>query len=94
MQQAPKAHQIEPLPRREDRPDTYPEGRRCKSCGCYLNRYHAAPAGLCYAHEPGSWQEDGVIIEVAPGVFRRFHLARREKLSDPYELADVIGEAP
>ena len=44
------AHQIEPLPRPEELPDTFPKGRRCTVDGCItvLSRYN--PGDRCYHH--------------------------------------------
>jgi hypothetical protein len=53
-------------------PDDYGHRtRNCPSCGAWLCRYNAGP--LCWPCSPGG--EGGVILEVAPGEWRRFQLA-------------------
>jgi hypothetical protein len=73
--------------RRSELPEDYgPRHSVCPRCGCFLNRYHSPTedGGLCYPCAPGG---EGVVIEVAPGEYRRFHIVKDEDLVDLMEAA-------
>lgn len=77
-------HAIDVRPTKSETPDTYPKGRRCGRCACYLNQYNEGP--LCHPCQPGG---EGVLIEVAPNHWRRFVLAEPERGEQILELMEA-----
>lgn len=71
-------------------PDYGRHHARCLRCGAFLCRYHSPidDGGLCWPCVPGA---EGVVIEVAPGEYRRFdvsELTQGERLAS--RLLDAV----
>ena len=63
--------------------DTYPPGRRCVRCSCFLSIYNKADDGLCAPCDGAIPGAGGLVLRIA-GVFRRFHVRadwRRAKVA-------------
>ncbi len=68
------------MPRKDQAPTDHGRRKqRCAKCGAWLCQYHdpTADGGLCWPCAPGG---EGVVLEVAPGEFRRFSVKLAESI--------------
>lgn len=86
-----RARPIEPPESLSERPERHAP-RRCRICDAWLSTYNAEP--ICWSHQPNG---EGVLVEVAPGEYRRFVYPERdvgrdrrtsERLEDLRELME------